>query len=353
MLKPDPVDVLGPDNQAETVSGTDIEPPMLAVRGLTVEFAAMSGLPVTAVRDFDLSIRRGEIFGLVGESGAGKTTLARALLRLPPEPGRIAGGEIRLDGQDLMALNDVELQRIRGRDLSMIVPNPRAELNPLLSVGEQIATMAAVHLRLPRQEARRMALDMLRAVQIPDPERRMGAFPHEMSGGMAQRIVIAIALICSPKFIVSDDATSGLDVTVQAQVLELLRRLVLDRGSAMLFITRDIGIAAHFCDRVAVMYDGEILELATREDFFFRPSHPYTVMLMAAFSHNPRLRRMWSRPEVLPDATGPGVGQQAGAGSCRYVARCPLAQDRCRAERPFLRELAPGHFARCHFPVRR
>ncbi len=347
MLKSDPVDVLGPDNQADAASGADIEPPMLAVRGLTVEFAAMSGPPATAVRDFDLSIRRGEIFGLVGESGAGKTTLARALLRLPPEPGRIAGGEIRLDGQDLMALNETELQRIRGRDLSMIVPNPRAELNPLLSVGDQIATMARVHLRLPRHEARRMALDMLRAVQIPDPERRMGAFPHEMSGGMAQRIVIAIALICSPKFIVSDDATSGLDVTVQAQVLELLRRLVLDRGSAMLFITRDIGIAAHFCDRVAVMYDGEILELALREDFFFRPCHPYTVMLMAAFSHNPRLRRMWSRPEVLPGTTG------AVAGACRYVGRCPLAQDRCRAERPALRELAPGHFARCHFPVRR
>ena len=150
-----------------------------------------------------------------------------------------------------------------------------------------------------------------------------------MSGGMAQRIVIAIALICSPKFIVSDDATSGLDVTVQAQVLELLRRLVLDRGSSMLFITRDIGIAAHFCHRVAVMYDGEIIELATREDFFFRPPHPYTVMLMAAFSHNPRLRRMWSRPD-LARPTGQGVETAAGAGSCRYVGRCPLAQERCR-----------------------
>ena len=177
---------------------------------------------------------------------------------------------------------------------AMIVPNPRAELNPLLSVGEQIATMARVHLRLPRHEARRMALDMLRAVQIPDPERRMGAFPHEMSGGMAQRIVIAIALICSPKFIVSDDATSGLDVTVQAQVLELLRRLVLDRGSAMLFITRDIGIAAHFCDRVAVMYDGEILELAPREDFFFRPCHPYTV-----HAHGGVLPQSSAAPDVV------------------------------------------------------
>ena len=342
MLTSAAIDAPGADSVTEAAAAS----PMLAVRGLTVEFAAMSGAAVTAVRDFDLSIQPGEIFGLVGESGAGKTTLARALLRLPPEPGRIAAGEIRLASRDLMALNETEMQRLRGRDLSMIVPNPRAELNPLLSVGEQIATMARVHLRIPSREARRMALDMLRAVQIPDPERRMGAFPHEMSGGMAQRIVIAIALICSPKFIVSDDATSGLDVTVQAQILELLRRLVLDRGSAMLFITRDIGITAHFCDRVAVMYDGEVMELAAREDFFFRPRHPYTVMLMAAFSHNQRLRRMWSRPEALPGAAEP-------SGACRYVARCPLAQDRCRAERPALRELAPGHFARCHFPVRR
>ena len=345
MLKSAAIDVTGADGVTEA-TGTAAEPSMLEVRGLTVEFAAISGAAVAAVRDFDLSIQRGEIFGLVGESGAGKTTLARALLRLPPEPGRIAAGEIRLAGRGLMALSETEMQRLRGRDLSMIVPNPRAELNPLLSVGEQIATMARVHLRLPGREARRMALDMLRAVQIPDPERRMGAFPHEMSGGMAQRIVIAIALICSPKFIVSDDATSGLDVTVQAQILELLRRLVLDRGSAMLFITRDIGITAHFCDRVAVMYDGEVMESASREDFFFRPQHPYTVMLMAAFSHNQRLRRMWSRPEVLP-----GAAEHADA--CRYVARCPLAQGRCRAEHPALRELAPGHFARCHFPIRR
>ena len=342
MLQSTALDVPGAGGVTEAAA----EEPMLEVRGLTVEFAAMSGAAVTAVRDFGLSIQPGEIFGLVGESGAGKTTLARALLRLPPEPGRIAAGEIRLAGRDLMELNETEMQRLRGRELSMIVPNPRAELNPLLTVGEQIAAMARVHLRLPRREARRMALDMLRAVQIPDPERRMGAFPHEMSGGMAQRIVIAIALICSPKFIVSDDATSGLDVTVQAQSLELLRRLVLDRGSAMLFITRDIGITAHFCDRVAVMYDGEIMELAPREDFFFRPHHPYTVMLMAAFSHNQRLRRMWSRPEVLPGTT-------EHADACRYVARCPLAQGRCSAEHPVLRELAPGHFARCHFPIRR
>ena len=327
-------------------AASDTVAPTFDIRGLTVEFPAISGNATVAIRDFDLRIERGEIFGLVGESGAGKTTLARSLLRLPPEPGRIAAGELVFEGQDIMKLAEVALQRMRGRDISMIVPNPRGELNPLLTVGEQIANIARVHLRVSPREARSMALDTLRAVQIPDPERRMTAFPHEMSGGMAQRIVIAIALICSPKFIVSDDATSGLDVTVQAQILELLRRLAQDRGSSMLFITRDIGITAHFCDRVAVIYNGEIMELARREDFFFRPAHPYTIMLMAAFSYNQRLRQMWARPEPLPGAT-------AGESACPYILRCPLAQERCRVDRPVLHELAPGHFVRCHFPVAR
>ena len=327
-------------------AAADAVRPTFDIRGLTVEFPAIRGNPTIAIRDLDLHIARGEIFGLVGESGAGKTTLARSLLRLPPEPGRISAGEMVFEGIDLMGLSAVAMQRMRGRDISMIVPNPRSELNPILTVGEQIANVAAVHLQVSRREARGMALDILRAVQIPDPERRMTAFPHEMSGGMAQRIVIAIALICSPKFIVSDDATSGLDVTVQAQILELLRRLAQDRGSSMLFITRDVGITAHFCDRVAVIYNGEIMELAGREDFFFRPAHPYTIMLMAAFSYNQRLRRLWARPEPLPGTT---VQDSA----CPYIMRCPLAQQRCRNDRPALRELAPGHYARCHFPVLR
>lgn len=330
----------------QTNTVTTKAPPTFDINHLTVEFPAISGTPNTAIKNLDLRIERGEIFGLVGESGAGKTTLARSLLRLPPEPGRIAAGDLIFEGKNLMSLPEVEMQRMRGRDISMIVPNPRSELNPLLTVGEQIGNIARVQLKVPKREAHRMALDILRAVQIPDPERRMQAFPHEMSGGMAQRIVIAIALICSPKFIVSDDATSGLDVTVQAQILQLLRRLAQDRGSSMLFITRDIGITAHFCDRVAVIYNGEIMEVAAREDFFFRPAHPYTIMLMAAFSYNQRLRQLWSRPNALPGAT-------IEPSACPYIARCPLAQPRCRTDRPGLRELTPGHSVRCHFPVSR
>lgn len=326
-----------PERQAE---------PTLEIRGLRVEFPTVSGVPRVAVRDLDLTIARGEILGLVGESGAGKTTLARSILNLPPSPGRVTSGEVWFGGRDLLRLDERTLQRMRGRDLAMVVPNPRGELNPLLTVGDQIATIARVHLGLGRREARARVLAMLKAVQIPDPERRMNAYPHELSGGMAQRVVIAIALVCSPRFVISDDATSGLDVTVQAQILDLLRRLAAEQDSAMLFITRDVGITAHFCDRVSVIYAGEIMEIAPRDAFFLNPRHPYTAMLLAAFSHNPRLRRSWSVPEARRRAA-------VASGGCIYRGRCPLAQAKCGAQTPPLRELSPGHFARCHFPIER
>lgn len=324
------------------------QPPSAAleITGLRVEFPTISGNPKVAVRDLDLSIRPGEILGLVGESGAGKTTLARSILNLPPPPGRVAAGAVRFGDADLLKLPERDLQRIRGRDLSMVVPNPRGELNPLLAVGEQIATVARVHLGKDRKSARAMALEMLRAVQISDPERRMKAYAHELSGGMAQRVVIAMALVCSPKFIISDDATSGLDVTVQAQILDLLRRLAMERRSAMLFITRDVGITAHFCDRVAVIYDGEIMEIGPRESFFLSPRHPYTVMLLAAFSHNARLRRGWTLSEARRRAVDAAIG-------CAYADRCPRAEAICLQVKPPPGELAPGHFVRCHFPVER
>jgi oligopeptide/dipeptide ABC transporter ATP-binding protein len=319
----------------------------LMVEGLRVEFPVLGGKPKVAVRDLDLSILRGEILGLVGESGAGKTTLARAILNLPPPPGRIVAGVIQFDGKDLLRLSERELQSIRVRNISMVVPNPRGELNPLVPVGEQLASIARVHLGKDKSSARAMALEMLRAVQIPDPERRMRAYPHELSGGMAQRVVIAIALMCSPRFIISDNATSGLDVTVQAQILELLSHLARKQGSAMLFITRDIGITAHFCDRVAVIYRGEIMEIAPRESFFLSPRHPYTMLLLAAFLHNPQLRQAWTHPDaslrVNPDA---GIG-------CAYTYRCPRAREMCHTIRPPLAERTSGHFVRCHFPLER
>ena len=318
---------------------------LLSVEDLRVVFPTATGQTRTVLRGINLSVKPGEVLGLVGESGAGKTALARSILGVPPAPGRIASGRVIFEGRDILVLPEKELRSLRGRRLAMVVPNPRGELNPTVAIGNQIATMARVHLGLDRKAARARALEMLRAVQIPDPERRMNAYPHELSGGMAQRAVIAIALICDPAFVISDDATSGLDVTVQAQILDLLRKLAAEHHSAMLFITRDVGITAHFCDRVAVLYDGEIMEAASRNTLFLSPAHPYTLLLLAAFSHNPALRQDWSATASAPPAAAPEA--------CIYVGRCPLAQPLCRAEKPPLAELAPDHVVRCHFPVRR
>jgi oligopeptide/dipeptide ABC transporter ATP-binding protein len=318
--------------------------PLIDIRNLRVTFPSGGREPKEVLKGIDLAVQPGEIVGLVGESGAGKTTLARSILGLPPAPGRISGGEVHFQGRQILDLPEAALRRLRGRHLSVVVPNPRAELNPLLTVGHQIASMAKIHLQVSGKEARRMALQILRDVQIPDPERRMAAYPHELSGGMAQRVVIAIALICNPAFVISDDATSGLDVTVQAQILALLTKLAADHGSAMLFITRDVGITAHFCDRIAVLFAGEIVEIASRENLFLKPAHPYTLMLLAAFSHSPKLRDSWSVPET-------GRRRESSAG-CQYANRCPLAQPVCRMQKPPLVEIEAGHFARCHFPVR-
>jgi oligopeptide/dipeptide ABC transporter ATP-binding protein len=318
---------------------------LLRVEGLRVVFPNTSRQSRTVLRGIDLSVRPGEILGLVGESGAGKTTLARSILGAPPVPGRIAAGRVIFEERDILTLPEKQLRRLRGHRLAMVVPNPRGELNPTITIGDQIALMARVHLGLDRNAARARALEMLKAVQIPDPERRMNAYPHELSGGMAQRAVIAIALICDPAFVISDDATSGLDVTVQAQILDLLRKLAAEHDSAMLFITRDVGITAHFCDRVVVLYAGEVMEAASRNALFLSPAHPYTLLLLAAFSHNPALRQDWSAPR-------PATPLPAAAEGCIYESRCPLAQPLCRTERPPLAELAPGHLVRCHFPVR-
>jgi oligopeptide/dipeptide ABC transporter ATP-binding protein len=228
----------------------------------------------------------------------------------------------------------------------MIVPNPRGELDPLRPVGEQIAAVVRAHLGLSRRDAQERALQTLADVRIPDPRRRYGAYPHELSGGMAQRVVIAIALACEPRFLISDDATSGLDVTVQAQILELLGSLVAARGSAMLYITRDIGVAANFCDRIAVMHAGAIVEVATRDAFFDGPRHPYSATLMAAFAHAPALRARWTRAAPGPEPAPMG---------CRFAARCVRAMPRCLADGPRLEGALGGtlgHAVACHDPIR-
>ncbi len=317
--------------------------PIIDVSDLWVDFPRYGVEATHALKGIDLSVVRGETIGLVGESGSGKTTLARAIMGLVPPPGQITRGQVLFAGRDLSKETDAARRQVLGHELAMVIANPRAELDPVLTVGRQISDVAYHHLGIGRAKADRLAMDMLAAVRIPDPERRFHAYPHELSGGMAQRVVIAIALVCSPRFVISDDATSGLDVTVQGQVLDLLRTLVREKDAAALFITRDIAITAHFCSRIAIIYAGQIVELAATAAFFGRPAHPYSIMLLAAFSHSPALRARWIRP-VSDEAP-------AAPGGCAFAPRCVRRRERCLVEAPALRTLAPGHAARCHFPV--
>ncbi len=315
------------------------------VSNLTVRFPVYGQQSQPVLNKISLEVAPGEILGLVGESGSGKTTLARAMMGMIPQPGVLEDGEIKLDDINIYKLTERELRALRGPGISMMVPNPRSELNPLETVGNQIANVAYEHLGCSWQEAVKKAKEMLNAVRIPDVERRFKAYPHELSGGMAQRVIIAIALICSPRLVISDDATSGLDVTVQAQVLKLMTALVTERRSSMLFITRDIGVAAHFCNRIAVIYAGEIVETADVGTFFRRPTHPYSVILLAAFSHNPALRKMWMKEN------SEGGSRAIARTGCTFRNRCVRAQERCAVETPMLRKQANGSETRCHFPV--
>jgi oligopeptide/dipeptide ABC transporter ATP-binding protein len=317
--------------------------PILEISELWVTFPAYRAEAIHALKGIDLRIDQGEFIGLVGESGSGKTTLARAVMGLVPPPGRVERGRVLFNGRDLSRLDDDARRAVLGRELAMVIANPRAELNPVIPVGRQISNVAYYHLGMRRAETDSLALNMLRAVRIPDPERRFNAYPHELSSGMAQRVAIAMALICSPKLVISDDATSGLDVTVQAQVLDLLQRMVGEKGAAALFITRDIAITAHFCSRIAIIYAGEIVELAETAAFFARPAHPYSIMLLAAFSHSPALRARWTRV--------PSDGETATTGGCTFAPRCVRRQNRCVVEAPTLRHLTGGRRVRCHFPV--
>jgi ABC-type dipeptide/oligopeptide/nickel transport system ATPase component len=287
----------------------------LEIDDLHTHFFTAAGV-VKALNGVSLQLERGTMFGLVGESGAGKTTLAHSIMRVVPPPGRVVKGETRLFGRDLQALPEKALRGIRGSEIAMIVPNPRAELNPLLTIGAQLANVARAHLGVGVKEARERAVTMLSEVKIPDPARRAGAYPHELSGGMAQRVVIAMALIGEPGVTISDDATSGLDVTVQAQVLDLTLSLLRDGHSASLMITRDIGIVANYCDRVAVLYRGSVLETADVRSFFAKPRHPYSVELLEAFSYERR-----------PPGPQPGLPYDADELEMREIAPGHLVRD--------------------------
>jgi oligopeptide/dipeptide ABC transporter ATP-binding protein len=316
---------------------------LLVVRGLRTSFFTFEG-EVHAVNGVDLEIHRGQVLGLVGESGAGKSTVAWSIMNLVPPPGRVVGGQVTYREHDLLHEPDDQLREIRGKDLALIVPNARNQLNPLIGVGAQLANAYRAHKPdASQREAFKQAVAMMAAVGIPDPQRRAYAYPHELSGGMAQRIVIGMALMHSPTLLIADEATFGLDVTIQAQVLETFRRLIAERHAASLIITRDLGIIAHYCDRAAVMYGGEIVEQADVGALFADPLHPYTQTLLAAVRYYDVERVGFDAASASTsfDALRPPPG-------CYFYERCPKRLDVCRIDHPALRAVRPGHQVRCH-----
>jgi ABC-type dipeptide/oligopeptide/nickel transport system ATPase component len=267
---------------------------VLEATGLDVVYD-LPGATVAAVSDFAISIGERELVGLVGESGSGKSTAALALMGMVRAPGRLVRGEVRFRGEDLLRRTERELRAVRGREIGLIVQNPRAALNPLVPVGSQIANAYQAHTGANKRDARERAVAALAAVGIPDPGRRAGAFPHQLSGGMAQRVLIAMATINEPRLLIADEPTTGLDVTVQAQFLETLRARVRDAGSAVLFVTHDLGIVAQYCDRVVVMHDGRVVEEADTRTLFARPSDPYTRRLIASAADRTAAERRAAR----------------------------------------------------------
>jgi oligopeptide/dipeptide ABC transporter ATP-binding protein len=317
---------------------------LLEIRELRTCFQH-DGTVARAVDGVSLSIRAGRTLGLVGESGSGKSVTALSILRLIPVPGRIEGGSILFRGRDLLALPEEELRRIRGNEIAMIFQEPMSALNPVFTVGEQIAESVRLHRGLERAAARARAIEMLERVGIPDPAARVDEYPHRLSGGMRQRVLIAMAMACDPALLVADEPTTALDVTVQAQILHLIRELRERSGMGVLLITHDLGVIAENAQEVAVMYAGRIVESAAVEELFARPRHPYTIGLLRSL---PELARPGERlaaiPGTVPSASAPPSG-------CRFHTRCPIARESCAREEPALVPLEEGsaHRVACPF----
>lgn len=311
----------------------------LEIKNLQVDYVTDEGV-VHALNGVDLELHQGEALGLVGETGAGKTTMAKCVMRLLPQrTGRINAGEILYDGQDLLQVSDHEIRKIRGAHIAMIFQDPMTSLNPVLTVGEQIAEAVEKHRLCSKAEAMRRAEEMLELVGIP--AQRVGEYPHQFSGGMKQRVVIAIALACDPKLLIADEPTTALDVTIQAQVLEMMQSLREKLNTSMLLITHDLGVVAQNCDHVAVIYAGEIVEYGTVRDVFKNMSHPYTRGLFTSIPQiNADVNRLVPIPGMMPDPT------QLPAG-CKFCTRCEFANDRCRTEHPKLYPVDGIHTARC------
>ena len=315
--------------------------PLLSVRDVAVQFVTRDGT-TTGLDGVSVDVGAGEIVGLVGETGCGKTLTGLSILGLLPPTARVTRGSIELDGQPLLGLPEDDLRRIRGSSIAMVFQNPASAFNPVFTIGAQLRYVLAAHERLPRDEATARIRDTLAEVGLPEVDRVLRAYPHQLSGGMLQRAMIASALLCRPRLLIADEPTTALDVTIEAQILRLIRRLQETRGFSVLFITHDLGVVRSVSDRVVVLYAGRVAEAAATPALFARPSHPYTRGLMAAVPH-PSARR--EALASIPGNVPPDVGAVVG---CAFADRCPLVIERCRVERPEVRDLGGGHMAACH-----
>ena len=312
---------------------------LLKINDLVVEYAANKKI-VQAVNGVSLSLNKGETLGLVGETGAGKTTIAKAILRiLPDPPAKVKGGEIWFEGEDLLKLSDRKMSHIKGNEISMIFQDPMTALNPIMTVGKQIAETIRLHNKISKAEAQTEAVKMLEMVGIPGE--RYSEYPHQFSGGMKQRVIIAMALACKPKLLLADEPTTALDVTIQAQVLEMMNELKKELDTSVLLITHDLGVVAEMCEKVAVIYAGEVVEYGAAEDMFDNTAHPYTKGL---FQSLPKLDSKETRLKpikgMMPDPTELPEG-------CKFSERCPYATEECKKRAPKLMELKNGHYALC------
>jgi oligopeptide/dipeptide ABC transporter ATP-binding protein len=333
--------------RAASVDNADEPRALLEIDDLHTQFATPAGI-VRAVDGVSYSLRSGETLGVVGESGCGKSVTALSILRLVASPpGRIASGAIRFEGTDLLTLSESEMEDVRGNHISMIFQEPMTSLNPLLTVGRQISEAVALHQGLSHREAMGRAIEMLRRVHIPEPEQRVHAFPHQLSGGMRQRVMIAMALSCNPKVLIADEPTTALDVTIQAQILDLMRELRDTLGTAIILITHDMGVVAENADRVVVMYAGRKVEEAPVDDLFERPAHPYTRGLLGSIPSLDLVGRVPRSRSRLNEIKGMVPSLFNLPKGCSFAPRCALATEHCHAVAPRLELHTTGHWVAC------
>ena len=321
--------------------------PLLDVRNLSTNFYTMDGL-VKAVEDVSFKMEKGETLGLVGESGCGKSVTSLSIMRLIANPpGKIVGGKIFINDKDILKIHEEDMRKIRGNDISMIFQEPMTSLNPVFTVGFQVSEVLMNHLNYSKSEAESRVIELFKSVGIPDPKRRINNYPHQMSGGMKQRVMIAMALACDPLLLIADEPTTALDVTIQAQILELMKSIKKEKNMSILLITHNLAVVAEMADNIAVMYTGKIVEYSSTKEIFNFPYHPYTWGLLNSI---PRVDKQKTN-DLLPAIEGVVPNPYHMPPGCKFNPRCPRAQNKCREEEPELLEVKKNHLVRCWFPL--